>query len=350
MKINRIYPYTKTIVKNIFKSIDYLLDLFPKKSKVISKEVNNILLIKPDHLGDVVLFSSVLKPLKEKFPNSYIDVVIGSWSNEILNNNPYIRNIYNIDHYKHNRSSKNILIKLKIFFMTYLNVLKLIRKNSYDVSLNFRSYGANLVTLQLFSNSKFSVGFATSGFSPLLDFEVDFIDNKHEVEYFLDILKVLEINKEIEEVKSEIYSTKEDRFFVDKIIKQYNLDEFIIIHPGSGDKQKMKDNKFWQALISKRGERIVFCGAENEKYLIKEVNTRDSIDLMGKFSISQLMEFYKKAIFIYTVDSLAGHIASMTDTNTVSFYSEFTDTRRWKPIGKNVKVVKEHEKYLDNLI
>jgi heptosyltransferase III len=346
----RQYPYRKSIIRYLFKSLDFILDLFINKKKTLPNIFDNILLIKPDHLGDIVLFTSIIEPIKKKYPNSNVDVVIGSWSNQLIKNNINIRNIYNVDHYKHNRAVNSTFSKIKIFFTTYINTLKTIREIKYNLVLNFRSYGMNLVTLQYLSNSKYTIGFASSGFSPLLDLEVELIDNQHEVEYFIDILKEINIKIEMKDLSSKLYISKEDNSYVDNILKQYNLDKFIIIHPGSGDMNRLMTDEFWSDIISKQGMKIVFCGTKSEMNLIDNISCSNTINLMGKFNILQLLDFYKKAQLIYAVESLAGHIASITDVKTISFYSNFTDTTRWKPIGINVKVIKEHAKYLESLI
>lgn len=346
----RQYPYRNSIIRYLFKSLDFVLNLVVNKKKTLPEKLDNILLIKPDHLGDIVLFTSIIEPIKNKYPNSNIDVVIGSWSNQLLQNNINIRNIYNVDHYKHNRAVNSTFNKIKIFITTYINTLKTIRKIKYDLVLNFRSYGMNLVTLQYLSNSKYTIGFASSGFSSLLDLEVELKDSQHEVEYFIDILKEINVNLKMEDLSSKLYISKEDNSYVDNILKQYNLDKFIIIHPGSGDINKLKDDVFWASIINNQNIKVIFCGTKDEKYLIKNIISSNTIDLMGKFNMTQLLAFYNKAKTIYTLDSLAGHIASMTDIKTISFYSNFTDTTRWKPIGKNVEVIKEHDKYLESLV
>ena len=111
----------------------------------------------------------------------------------------------------------------------------------------------------------------------------------------------------------------------------------------------MKDAEFWQSIINKQNLKVVFCGTNNEIYLLSNISTNNTINLMGKFNILQLYELYKKAKLIYTLDSLGAHIASITDIKTISFYSNFTDTIRWKPIGENIIVIKEHQKYLEEL-
>lgn len=345
----RNYLYKNKKVLFVLKIIDFFIDLLPIKKNSLPKEVNKILLIKPDHLGDVLLLTSVLPLIKEKYPNIKIDIIIGSWAKVILYNNPYINNIYEINHFRLDRSKKSVFNKLLKFLKDYFGVLQDIRQNYYDISINFRSYGDNLITLQLLSKSKYNIAYGSAGFGGLLDCELDIVEKKHEVEYFLDLLAKLAIKEDINNLHSFVSISKDDKQYVKEIVNRYKLKDFIIIHPGSGDTKKMKDSVFWEEIIKCHKETIVFCGTKDEKYLIKDLKNKNILDLMGIFSISQLVEFYKKAKLIYTVDSLAGHLASITDTKTISFYSDFTDTIRWKPLGSNVKVIKNHNRFLKDL-
>ena len=49
-----------------------------------------ILVFRPDQLGDVLLSTPVFENLKKNYPESVIISLTGSWTKNILENNPYI--------------------------------------------------------------------------------------------------------------------------------------------------------------------------------------------------------------------------------------------------------------------
>ncbi|TMD02154.1 MAG: glycosyltransferase family 9 protein, partial [Chloroflexi bacterium] len=49
-----------------------------------------ILLIRPDHLGDLVLTTPVLNALKTHLPNASITMMVGPWSSEVVARHPAI--------------------------------------------------------------------------------------------------------------------------------------------------------------------------------------------------------------------------------------------------------------------
>lgn len=346
--VKRVYFYKNKIVFYIFKVLDFIL-YFTKKKRQPPKYINKILLIKPDHLGDVLLFTSVLNPIKEKYHDARVDIIAGSWSGAILQNNPNINKIYKVDHYKLNRVKKSKISKLWIFVTTYFKTLREIRRERYDVVLNFRSDGNNLITLQLLAAAKFNSGFAASGLSSLLDAEIEFKPNMHEIEHFCNLLEVINIYKKQNEISPFVFMDDKDKAYVKGIISNFNLHDFIIIHPGSGKTDALMSVDFWKNIIKKHQNRqIAFCGTLDEKNLIEDLlELNNTINLLGSFNIPQLIEFYSKSDKIYTVESISAHLASMTNVETVSFYRTSSDVFRWAPIGKNVEVIKEYKNFLE---
>ena len=346
--VKRVYFYKNKIIFYIFKVLDFIL-YFTKKKRCLPKDINKILLIKPDHLGDVLLFTSVLGPIKEKYHNAQVDIIAGSWSDVILQNNPNINKIYKVDHYKLNRGKKSKISKIWIFMTAYFKTLREIRRERYDVVLNFRSDGNNLITLQLLAAAKFNAGFAASGLSSLLDAEIEFKPNIHEIEHFCNLLEVINVHKKQNEIFPFVFTDDKDKAYVKGIISNFNLHDFIIIHPGSGKSDALMSIDLWKSIIKKHQNRqIVFCGTLDEKNLIEDLlELNNTINLLGIFNIPQLIEFYSKSDKIYTVESISAHLASMTNVSTVSFYRTNSDVFRWAPIGKNVEVIKEYKNFLE---
>src|SRR3989442_327971 len=49
-----------------------------------------ILLVRPDHLGDVLLTTPVLEALKKHAPDAHITFMVGPWSSEVVARHPDI--------------------------------------------------------------------------------------------------------------------------------------------------------------------------------------------------------------------------------------------------------------------
>jgi len=67
--------------------------IFRKRDADCSEAIKSILLIRLDHLGDVLLTTPAIKSLKKQFPQARIGMLIKEWSFEAIQNNPHIDNI-----------------------------------------------------------------------------------------------------------------------------------------------------------------------------------------------------------------------------------------------------------------
>jgi len=334
--------------------MDFFLSLINRKKKHISTEdVRNILIIKPCHMGDMLMLTPIFPLLKKKFPNANIDVVIGEWSGMILKNNPYIRNKFIVNQFlaNMNRKQKSQTSKLIEFVRTYIKSLIAIRKNNYDLCLNMRKYKGNLMVFLWLSKSKFKIGYGTSGFGPVLDMEIKWVPGLHEVEYFLACLEPLGIKANLSDLSYQLFYTQADDEYVSEVLKEYSLKNYVVIHPCSGDVNRMLPNKIWSGIIdSLDNNQVVICGMKDELYILNEIKglcKSNIINLMGKFTVQQLYLFYKKAKVIYSVESLSSHIAAMSGNEVISFYKN--DPMQWRPIGKNVMVIRNPDAYLSSL-
>ena len=346
--------------------MDAFLSLFFFRKNKFPTNIKRILIIKPDHLGDVLLLTSVLPLMAQKYPDISIDIVCGSWANELLRTNKHIRNIYNVDHFWLNRSKKSFIKKLSIFIKNYFNVLIKLRANHYDLCLLMRPYIGNLITLGKLSGSAYLIGHETVGFGPLCDKVVAWQEGKHEVEHFLEILQPLDITHvNVKELRTELYCEQTDIDYVDKLMLQNALQrkKFIIIHPGAGVKEKCLSIDVWLKLIQKLNGDTVICGTAQEKeyfnfFATHYTGTNRLIDLTNQLSLSQLYILFSRAETIFTLDSLAAHVGAMSGSQIVGFYfyQPYSDPieqnnylMQWRPLAKHVHILNSLPE-IDNFI
>jgi len=58
----------------------------------------NILILRPDHIGDMLLTTPLLSLLRKSFPKWKISILSGSWALPVLENNPNIDDIVVCDY------------------------------------------------------------------------------------------------------------------------------------------------------------------------------------------------------------------------------------------------------------
>src|SRR2546422_3194113 len=96
--------------------------------------VPRILLIRPDHLGDMVLTTPVLAALKSRLPNAHLTMMVGPWSSEIVARHPAIDRLITCSFPGFQRAAQRILTPYILLFQ----IAQQLRRGRYDLAINLR--------------------------------------------------------------------------------------------------------------------------------------------------------------------------------------------------------------------
>ena len=220
------------------KCIDFLffiLKIF-KKAPLKHSPPENILVIQLAHKGDVIIATSVLPLIKEKYPKAKIGMLMGSWSKEIIHNHTLVDFVHIFDHPKLNRSHCSFIKKLILSIRQLSQLIKDLKKHHYDISIDLSCYYPNSHFLTWRSNIPQRIGYQSGGGSPLLTDSLKWTyQRKHMSLYHLDLLKCLDISSNAADyLKSHLPPPSTELF--EKLKIQYQLKEpFLIFHPYSGN-------------------------------------------------------------------------------------------------------------------
>lgn len=190
--------------------------------------------------GDALMFSPALRLLKNKMPDSEIDMLVMFQSvRELYAENPYLHNIHYIDLL--NQS------KLKSF-----RDIRKLKSNNYDFSFNVypsNRFEYNLLNALLGAKTKIAHHynhtsiFRAEHFNDIL---VNEVINRHNVLQNLDLIgQIVKVN-ETEAGRMEIFISGEDKVRSDKWHMEINPENKIVagFHPGSA-LLKNHINKRW---------------------------------------------------------------------------------------------------------
>src|SRR5436305_7892793 len=93
-----------------------------------------ILLVRPDHLGDMLLVTPILQAIKERVPNAHITMMVGQWSADIVERHPAIDKILVCPFPGFQRASQKPLAPYQLLLTT----ARQLRRNNYDLAINLR--------------------------------------------------------------------------------------------------------------------------------------------------------------------------------------------------------------------
>ncbi len=296
-----------------------------------------ILIINPFGIGDVLFTTPVIKAIKQRNPDSYI----GYWSNlrvkPILAGNPQINKVFAL--------SRGDLKKLyqESFFKGLWSSLKLIweiKKENFDICLDFSldhrySLFAKIIGIRQ------RIGFNYKGRGRFLTKRVDLAgyQDKHVVEYYLDLLKFLDIpalDKSLYLVVPEQSQQRAQDLLAASGIEEKDL--IIGIVPGAGGSWgKDASYKHWPALkfaqvadrlAAEFKAKILILGDESEDKIsdvIVHVMRNKPIDLVGKTGLDILPAVIKNCNLLITNDGGPMHMAVALGVRTVSIFGPVSE-------------------------
>lgn len=337
------YRFKHPLAIAAMRAVDVALAQLPWRLRPLPEKIANILIIKPDHLGDLMLLSAVLPLLSDRFPHAAIDLLCGPWGDAVLANNHRLRRRIYLVHPAYDRRAVALSRKFVDFLSSVWHVLRDLRRKKYDLCLNLRDAGGELILLARLGGCRHIIGHATGGFGSLLDTVVPWQEGRHEAEHYLEVLASLGINAPLEALRYELHPGKDDAAVVDRIIAENHLGQFVVFHPGSGDRRKLRPAQFWGQLIDTLPQQchIVITGTQEETVLYDEISghsARQICNLMGRLSVLQLFVLFTRAAAVYALDSLAAHLGAAAETPTTVFWSDTNDPAQWKPLGDQVVI------------
>lgn len=343
-KLHNGYRFKNKWLLRCLRIVDGMLSWLPGRHTPVPVNPRTILLIKPDHLGDLLLTTSIFPLVAARYPQASIDLLCGSWGKDLVAGNSALRNIICLDHPAYNRSSLSTFRKHLDFWRSLMHIIKNLRQERYDLCLNLRDAGGDLILLARAGNCRHVIGHATGGFGALLDTVVQWKEGKHEAEHYLELLEPLGIRGALADLRYGLSSSPEDERAVDALLASRGVTSFVVIHPGSGDRRKLRSGRFWKSVIEQLPDncRVVVTGTASERPLYEEmaaVAGRDLISLMGECTVARLLVLFRRAEKIYALDSLAAHLGAAAGAKTVVFWSSTNDPAQWRPLGDQVELV-----------
>jgi len=302
--------------------------------------VRNILIVRVDHIGDVVMATAPLTALRKAFPASRIDFMAPSWAREILEEDPRIDNVIIFDPPWFMRTKTAFLSGLKGFFA----MVGMIRKGEYGVVVDLRG-DARHILAAFFSGVKCRISYGITGLGFLLTDQVLYKELSHEIDRDMALLGPLGVKCEHAQVRA--YFSRENILEAENIRKEEGIDRpYAVLHMFAGRKEKNWTPEGFVGVIdflaAEKKLLTVIIGSETDHLYIKDVTEKIShkaINLSGKVSLGALGPFLEKATLFIGLDSGPSHMAAATGTPCVILFSGVNDPAQWAPRGENVRVI-----------
>ena len=303
---------------------------------------NSILLIRPDHLGDLLFTTPALYALRAAFPQARITGLVGRWAEAVVTSNPCIDEIVLCPFPGFTRQPKKSVIEPYIVLGRYA---KLLREKEFDLAVVLRFdhwWGALLAHLARIPRR---VGYDIAEVKPFLTDAVPYVPGRHEVEQNLILVEAAGGQRKHPITPSahplEFPLSAQDREFAARYLAERGVGDdgpLICIHPGAGAPVKLWRNEGWarvaDALVEGYGVKVILTGSANEAPLVRAIAERMASQpvVAGQTTLGQLAALMGRCRLVLGVDSGPLHLAVAVGTPTVHLYGP-VDSRTFGPWG-----------------
>ena len=173
--------------------------------------------------------------------------------------------------------------------------------------------------------------------------DVVYNDKQHAVQTFLDIIRALDADYDIDKLPKLMFSSK-DTQHVSSFLKRNKIKNFVCIAPGAAESAKCR---MWPAedyaaladeISSKYSMKMIFIGSLNESSLVQGIidkmeNKDSAVNSAGKMTLTELFCLIGKAKLFVGNDSGPMHIAAAQGTKTIGLFGPNLPLR-FGPFGK----------------
>ena len=320
--------------------IDAMVRMLPPRSTRAPQKIKKILLANCAHIGDILISSGILPLIKRHYPDAAIGFIGGSWAQHLLKDNPHITYVYVLDHWFFNKSSQPLILKILRYLCQKRQLLKQLTACNYDVAIDFNAYFYSGLPLFWQLRIPIRVAYASAGLQALatqalaMPTDSTWCEARHQAQ----LLAAINIKTDAETVyRPMIYY---DEALVAKELENFFIVRptvYIVIHVGSRNPSRELPLETWRDLLNQFifGQfQFVFTGNSlREMHIIQSIilDRTDCINCCQKISFYAFADLIKRSALLFSVETVAGHIAAAFQAPCVSVYTHSTDIQRWAP-------------------
>ncbi|MEP6466378.1 MAG: glycosyltransferase family 9 protein [Parafilimonas sp.] len=297
----------------------------------MKKAPANIILTRPDGIGDVVFILPIAKKLKDKFPDIKVAILGSAYTKALADACEYIDDFIYVEDFL----TKDIMVcGKKPEALLHVKTTKQLAMRAKELKIPLRIGTSSRLYHWYTCNRLVRLSRKKS--------------NLHEAQLNLKLLKAFGINK--------VFSLKEisDWYGLTKVEKLLPENEYIIqkskynviIHPKSkGNAREWSIDHFLTLIKSLDADyyNIILSGMENERKalepIFKEAGNKIT-DITGKLSLSQFISVIQKSDCVIANSTGPVHLGAALNINVLALFPPLKPKHpgRWAPVGHKVEV------------
>ncbi len=314
------------------------IHLLPQdKSKT---EVRNILVIKLDYFGDLIMATPVIDNLKIKYPDAHISLLVGPWMETFAND------LHIVDEVITFCAGQFVRNKNTFKSQSYRELVEILR-GKYDIVINMRGDW----TILFWAILKKPCIFLDYGITLVNDF----IHRRVPTHYVDRNLRVIEESSIPVHTKTYALSMQSDE--IGHVLKRLGIkpySDYAVIHPGASEKAKQWPADYFAELVTLINKNLTYAcvviGSKEEEKIYEKIFSKLQktppfalYNACGKLTISQVGVLLSYAKLFVGNDSGPLHYASALGISSVGIYRSLS-LDRFSPRGNSCTICVHNRK------
>ena len=316
-------------------------------------DINRILVVKLDHIGDFVTALPAIRRLKQLFPHASITVLGGGASRAFVSLEPAIDAFLEFDFF-HARSQ---LGERELTVADFEGLRHRLLPYRFDLAVDLRKHLSTREVLR-YTGARYCAGFDYMGQFPFLDIALEWDGDKalqrkrgHIVD---DLLALVGAIGDACTAETQLISPTPPMPSRDDLpheVRPLFDRPVVVVHPGAGNTTKQWPLEHFSSLIDllmeRDGVNVILIGGTDEVELVDRllatVLHRDGIaSVAGQTTLSGLATLLRACALYVGNDSGPKHIAAALGVPTVGIHSGVVDATEWAPMGRRATALRRN--------
>lgn len=288
----------------------------------------NVLIVRPDGMGDLLLSLPVASQLRQLVPGATIGFLTNPITAPILERHPdvdYVRTARVTDPLRTLRAAFSGGVDAAVFLKPFRRLMwaAFLARVPVRVATGFRWYS-------LLANRR------------VFEHRSDFM--RHESEYNVEMLKGLGVSPRAVS-RPTLHVTEEERLAGDSLWQGLPRPR-VVVHPGGRSARRWRSDHFRDLAVRlvQTGYSVALTGNDSERIeferaTLSTVGVPSAINnLMGRLSVRELMAVIANADVVVSGATGPAHLSSAVGTPVVSLFDPRKNNLpvRWKPLGRGL--------------
>lgn len=300
---------------------------------------HRILISRPDRIGDVVLSTGIPREIKKTYPDSYVAVLVRSYTKDIFLNNPFVDEIIIADKILAGKRNDVIAEVPKIKKYNFTHALMLLPNER----INYLLFLAGIKTRIGVGHKFFQFITGVKSVS-----RNKYIPLRHEADYCMDLAR--KIGVETDNLEPEIYLTSAEKTHAENVRKDLLGEKkyLIGIHSTSGNSAPNWTPDEYKKLVEQLGQNESIKIVVTDNSIPKELQEIENVSYPNiNQSLRESLINFSALDLLVSASTGPMHICSALKVKTVSLFCPLTacSPKLWGPLGNESKVILPTEGY-----